>query len=78
MARSIAELQSILAAYEGARDDILVNRVSEVEIGEEHFTMLNIATLEKEIDKYAAMVNRATARAAGRTGFSVVRFGRPT
>lgn len=53
---TLAQLQTTLAAYESARDDILAGRTTAVQVEGQSYTFLSMADIEKQIQTYTNRV----------------------
>jgi hypothetical protein len=60
---TLAQLQTTLAAYESARDDILAGRTTSVQVEGQSYTFLSLPEIEKQITAYSNRV--AIAQATG-------------
>jgi hypothetical protein len=60
---TLAQLQTTLAAYESARDDILAGRTTSVQVEGQSYTFLALPEIEKQIQSYERRV--AIAQATG-------------
>jgi hypothetical protein len=49
---TLAQLQTTLAAYETARDDILAGRTTSVQVEGQSYTFLSLPEIEKQIQRY--------------------------
>jgi hypothetical protein len=53
---TLAQLQTTLAAYESARDDILAGRTTSVQVEGQSYTFLSLPEIEKQITAYSNRV----------------------